>query len=268
MPVEEIELYPDLSYEEEPVEILTLDSKVKPVWVVRARNWKLRGGENRLLGLLEGVSVSVPRERYRYPSPPLGLEYRYWHSSTDTNRYSPCDHLGSVLRLDWVEGVTDSVGIRVRLRDNRDVFRTVSPWKKVKKFDRKGKLSSKFIGPYEVVEEDSDIFHVSMLWRYRSDPTHVMPVEEIELYPDLSYEEERVEILTLDSKWGRVVTPGIWVQNYNVELMFAASFDTKMGCLYSIFDVKKQGKPVWVVRARNWKLRGDKWLWFLPYVSA
>ncbi|KAL4312189.1 hypothetical protein GQ457_01G014700 [Hibiscus cannabinus] len=30
----------------------------KPVWVVRARNWKLRGGENRLLGLLEGVSVS------------------------------------------------------------------------------------------------------------------------------------------------------------------------------------------------------------------
>ncbi|KAL4281232.1 hypothetical protein GQ457_03G019390 [Hibiscus cannabinus] len=28
------------------------------VWVVRARNWKLRGGENRLSGLLEGVSVS------------------------------------------------------------------------------------------------------------------------------------------------------------------------------------------------------------------
>ncbi|KAL4339155.1 hypothetical protein GQ457_08G024490 [Hibiscus cannabinus] len=42
---------------------------------------------------------------------------------------------------------------------------------------------------------------------------------------------------------------------YNVELMFAASFDSKMGCLYSVFDVKKQGKPVWVVRARNWKLR-------------
>ncbi|KAL4334797.1 hypothetical protein GQ457_07G010480 [Hibiscus cannabinus] len=29
----------------------------KPVWVVRARNWKLRGGENRLSGLLEGVSI-------------------------------------------------------------------------------------------------------------------------------------------------------------------------------------------------------------------
>ncbi|KAL4379583.1 hypothetical protein GQ457_02G028490 [Hibiscus cannabinus] len=31
--------------------------KGKPVWVVRARKWKLRGGENRLSGLLEGVSI-------------------------------------------------------------------------------------------------------------------------------------------------------------------------------------------------------------------
>ncbi|KAL4311407.1 hypothetical protein GQ457_01G025710 [Hibiscus cannabinus] len=40
--------------------------------------------------------------------------------------------------------------------------------------------------------------------------------------------------------------------------MFSASFDSKMGCLYYVFDVKKQGKPVWVVRARNWKLRGGE----------
>ncbi|KAL4319681.1 hypothetical protein GQ457_18G005250 [Hibiscus cannabinus] len=44
--------------------------------------------------------------------------------------------------------------------------------------------------------------------------------------------------------------------SYNVELMYAASFDSKMGCLYSVFNVKKQGKPVWVVRTKNWKLRG------------
>ncbi|KAL4325565.1 hypothetical protein GQ457_11G021960 [Hibiscus cannabinus] len=42
--------------------------------------------------LLERVSVplvmhqvSVPREGYRYPSSPLGLEYRYWLPSTDTS---------------------------------------------------------------------------------------------------------------------------------------------------------------------------------------
>ncbi|KAL4273986.1 hypothetical protein GQ457_13G018100 [Hibiscus cannabinus] len=40
--------------------------------------------------------------------------------------------------------------------------------------------------------------------------------------------------------------------------MFAASFDNKMGCLYSVFGVKKQGKPAWVVRTRNWKLRGGE----------
>ncbi|KAL4297261.1 hypothetical protein GQ457_12G012500 [Hibiscus cannabinus] len=38
--------------------------------------------------------------------------------------------------------------------------------------------------------------------------------------------------------------------------MYAASFDSKMGCLYSVFDAKKQGKPAWMVRTRNWKLRG------------
>ncbi|KAL4296178.1 hypothetical protein GQ457_12G011550 [Hibiscus cannabinus] len=27
-----------------------------------------------------------------------------------------------------------------------------------------------------------------------------------------------------------------------------------MGCLCSVFDVKKQGKPIWEVRTRNWKL--------------
>ncbi|KAL4335650.1 hypothetical protein GQ457_07G004820 [Hibiscus cannabinus] len=40
--------------------------------------------------------------------------------------------------------------------------------------------------------------------------------------------------------------------------MFAAIFDSKMGCLYSVFDAKKQGKPAWVVRTRNWKLRGGE----------
>ncbi|KAL4285562.1 hypothetical protein GQ457_16G022500 [Hibiscus cannabinus] len=117
-----------------------------------------------------------------------------------------------------------------------------------------------------------------MLRRYRSDLSHVMPVEEIELYTDMSYDEEPVEILTSDGKvlrgrtielvkvkWRhRGMEEATWERKedmrecYNVELMFAASFDSKMGCLYSVFDVKKQGKTVWVVRARNWKLRGGE----------
>ncbi|KAL4368205.1 hypothetical protein GQ457_05G035940 [Hibiscus cannabinus] len=66
------------------------------------------------------------------------------------------------------------------------VFLKVSPWKKVMRFGRKGKLSPRYIGPYEIVER---IRYVS---RYA--------VEEIELNPDLSYDEEPVEILASDSK--------------------------------------------------------------------
>ncbi|XP_052883548.1 uncharacterized protein LOC108451653 [Gossypium arboreum] len=37
-----------------------------------------------------------------------------------------------------------------------------------------------------------DVFHVSMLRRYRSDPSHVVSVKEIEARPDLTFEEEPV----------------------------------------------------------------------------
>ncbi|GMI64523.1 hypothetical protein HRI_000121600 [Hibiscus trionum] len=96
------------------------------------------------------------------------------------------------------------------------VFLKVSPWKKVMRFGRKSKLSTRFIGPYEVVErvgpmsyrlrlpyeleKSHDVFHASMLQRYRSDSSHVMPVEDIELRLDLSYDEEPVEILDSSSK--------------------------------------------------------------------
>ena len=91
------------------------------------------------------------------------------------------------------------------------VFLKVSPWKKVMRFGKKGKLSPRFIGPYEVIEKVGpmeyrlalplelekihSVFHVSMLWRYRLDPSHVVSMETIELRPDLTYEEEPVEIL-------------------------------------------------------------------------
>ncbi|XP_012477514.1 uncharacterized protein LOC105793134 [Gossypium raimondii] len=40
-----------------------------------------------------------------------------------------------------------------------------------------------------------DVFHVSMLRRYHSAPTHVVSVEEIEVRLDLTLEEESVQIL-------------------------------------------------------------------------
>lgn len=87
----------------------------------------------------------------------------------------------------------------------------VSPWKKVLRFGRKGKLNPRFIGPYHILKhvgpvayqlelplelyQIHDVFNVSMLRRYCSDPTHIVPVEEIKVRPDLTFKEEPVQIL-------------------------------------------------------------------------
>ena len=84
------------------------------------------------------------------------------------------------------------------------------------RFGKKGKLSPRFIDSYEVIkkvgpvayrlalppniEKIHNVFHVSMLQRYRSDPSHVVSTETIELRPDLTYEEEPVEILAREVK--------------------------------------------------------------------
>ena len=50
------------------------------------------------------------------------------------------------------------------------------------------------------LEKIHNVFHVSMLRRYRSDPSHLVSSETIELRPDLTYEEELVEILAQEVK--------------------------------------------------------------------
>ena len=91
------------------------------------------------------------------------------------------------------------------------VFLKVSQWKEILRFGKHGKLSSRYIGPYEVIErvgplayklalppELSQIhnaFHVSMLRRYRSDPRHVLRESEMEITEKLTYVEEPIEIL-------------------------------------------------------------------------
>ncbi|KAA3470130.1 DNA/RNA polymerases superfamily protein [Gossypium australe] len=84
------------------------------------------------------------------------------------------------------------------------------------KFGRKGKLSPRFIGPYEVIERIGpvayrlalpsklekihDVFHVSMLRRYRSDPSHVISPTEVEICSDMTYGEEPIKILDREVK--------------------------------------------------------------------
>ena len=50
------------------------------------------------------------------------------------------------------------------------------------------------------LEKIHNVFHVSMLRRNKSDPSHVVSSDTIELRPYLTYEEELVEILAREVK--------------------------------------------------------------------
>ncbi|XP_062113714.1 uncharacterized protein LOC133825292, partial [Humulus lupulus] len=96
------------------------------------------------------------------------------------------------------------------------VFLRVSPLRGVKRFGVRGKLSPRFVGPFEVLERIGevayrlamppalsgvhDVFHVSMLRKYVSDSTHVLSYENLELDRDLSYEEKPIQILDRKDK--------------------------------------------------------------------
>ena len=104
----------------------------------------------------------------------------------------------------------------IRYEIDEKVFLKVSPWKKVMRFGKKGKLSPRFIGPYEVIEKVRpvayrlalplelekihNVFHVLILRRYRLDPSHVVSSETIELRPDLTNEEDPMDILAQEVK--------------------------------------------------------------------
>ena len=124
----------------------------------------------------------------------------------------------------------------IRYESGEKVFLKISPWKKVMRFEKKGKLSPRFIGPYEVIEKVGpmayrlalppdlekihNVFHVSMLRRYRSDPSHVVSAETIELRPDLTYEEEPVEILAREVKelWNKkILLVKVFWRNHKTE---------------------------------------------------
>ncbi|XP_050939339.1 uncharacterized protein LOC127148948 [Cucumis melo] len=105
--------------------------------------------------------------------------------------------------------------------DVRDkVFLKVAPLKGVLRFEKKGKLSSRFVRPFKILERIGtmvyclalppslsavhDVFHVSILRKYVTDPSHVVDYEPLEIDENLSYAEQPVEILAREVKMLRV----------------------------------------------------------------
>ena len=85
------------------------------------------------------------------------------------------------------------------------------PKRGVVRFDKREKLSPRFIGPFEILERVGtvayqlalspnmsgvhEVFHVSILWRYTPDPAHVVDWGEIEVDTDGTFEEGPVCIV-------------------------------------------------------------------------
>ena len=84
------------------------------------------------------------------------------------------------------------------------VFLKVAPWKGLIRFQKRGKLNPRYIGPFRILERIGpiayrlefprdlewihDVFHVSMLMKYISYPSHVLETLLVELRKDLSFE--------------------------------------------------------------------------------
>ena len=80
----------------------------------------------------------------------------------------------------------------------------------VMSFCKKGKLSPRYVGPYEISQRVGKVvyefklpsklasvhpvFHVSVLMKYISDPNSILPIDGLVVQENLSYEEVLVEI--------------------------------------------------------------------------
>ncbi|XP_070029235.1 uncharacterized protein [Nicotiana sylvestris] len=102
-----------------------------------------------------------------------------------------------------VRDVAYMVGEKVLLK--------ISPMKGVMRFGKNGKLSPRYIGPFEVLQKIGEmayklalppsmssvlpVFHVSMLRKYVGDPSHVLNFSTVQLDGELTYDMEPVAIL-------------------------------------------------------------------------
>ncbi|KAK4731766.1 hypothetical protein R3W88_024754 [Solanum pinnatisectum] len=104
------------------------------------------------------------------------------------------------------------------------------------RFGKKGKLSPRYVGPYQIlkciekVAYELDlpnelapvhpVFHVSMLKKYIGDPISILPLEGLGVDENLSYEDVPVEILDRQVKMLRnkeVVSVEVLWRNHLVE---------------------------------------------------
>jgi hypothetical protein len=96
------------------------------------------------------------------------------------------------------------------------VYLKVSPMRGLRRFKIRGKLAPRYIGPFKILEQKGevayqlelppqlsdvhDVFHVSQVRKCLRVPEEQMPLKELTLGKDLTYQEYRVKILDTSGK--------------------------------------------------------------------
>ena len=102
------------------------------------------------------------------------------------------------------------------------VYLKVSPIRSLKRFKVKGKLASRYVGPFRILERRGevayqlelpaklsdvhDVFHVSQFKKCLRVPEEQLPLEELDVRNDLTYEEIPIKILETAKKITRSKT--------------------------------------------------------------
>ncbi|KAL4377816.1 hypothetical protein GQ457_02G025970 [Hibiscus cannabinus] len=163
----------------------------------------------------------------------------------------------------------------IRYEFGDKVFLKVSPWKKVLRFGKRGKLSPHYIDLFEVIEKVGSMasrlalppdfdkihngFHVSMLRRYRSDPSHVLEPEEVELDSNLLYKEELVQNFDREVKRLRnknvSLVKALWINHRVDEATWESEETLRTQYLY-LFDFAAARDGRLYVGAGGWGASG------------
>jgi hypothetical protein len=131
--------------------------------------------------------------------------------------------------------------VQFEVRDH--VYLKVSPTKGVQRFGIKGKLAPRYIGPYEIKEICGPlayqlklpphmsavqyVFHVSQLRKCVCIPTEVLPKPELEIEPDLSYQEHPVKVLDQKERLTRVRSIRMYKVKWSHHSVEEATWETE-----------------------------------------
>jgi len=114
------------------------------------------------------------------------------------------------------KGDADTRRRELVFKEGNYVYLKVSPMRSVKRFNMKGKLAPRYVGSFKVLQRHGevayqlelpeclssvhDVFHVSQLKKCLRVPKEQIPLEELSVKGDLTYEDYLVRILEISER--------------------------------------------------------------------